>query len=213
MGVEGRVPQGRNDDGILLDHAPAQTVRGDQPPQELDVLAGRQGPPLVGDGLVTLPGIRLGVSVLDDGDRPPNASRHGPDQVVVLRSLMLDQAQIGLHPVDSVQALGVGAVDGLLHHPGPVPHPVAVSILHDHRVVDGVVLPGTIPPQDDLSRLRAVEDVSDVLQAFDEPIVPQRLKLASQLAHLRGGREGDRRKQPEEDAGPEAISAWMESHV
>ena len=145
VGVEGPVPQRRSDDGLLLHHAPAQSVRRDQPVEQGDIPAGRQGRPLVGDGLVALLGICLGVLVLDDGNGPALASRHRPHQVVLLRPLMLYETQIRLHPVDPVQTLGVGGVDGFLHCPGPVPHPVAVPVLDDHRVEDRLILPGTIP--------------------------------------------------------------------
>ena len=206
--VEGPVSQWRNDDGFLLDHAPAQAVGGDQTVQQGDVPARGQGGSLVGDGLVAFLRVCFGIPVLDHGDGPALAPRHGPHQVVLLRSVVLDEAQFGLHPMDPVQALGIGGVDGFLHGPGPVPHPVSVSVLDDHRVVDGVVLPGTIPPQDDLPRLRTVQDVTHVVQALDQPVVPERLELASYVPHLRGSRDAHRKQPAEEQTGRHPASAW-----
>ena len=111
-----------------------------------------------GDPLVPRFRGRVGVAVLE-GDETMGADPVQYD-VVLLRSLVLNNPQIGLGPIDPVPALGVtghlrmgGFLGRYIPVRPPVVHAVEVAVLEDGVIGAGVAFPGLSRHQDHFLRL------------------------------------------------------------
>ncbi len=119
----------------------------------------------------------------------------------MLGSGELTEAEVGLRPVNAVDAFGV-AVDqrvrlGILLPgdavvPAAVVHAKAVAIAEDGDIHAAVALPGRIGDEGDPPRSRLVQaQCGAAAQALDQRAIGEQLETGSDVRHLRTSRLGE----------------------
>ena len=155
-----------------------------QPPVEAVGARRRASRPAVADeSLVPLVFVDIGV-VVAKGTHVV-AGTH-PDEVVVLRAVVLVDTEVGLGPVDAVLALGVGgerAVHGLSRTicVTPIPRPEPAALLDRDHVADVAQLVWLLRGDGDAGAPGLVEDTVDAVGFGDPEVVEEELPIGADV--------------------------------